>query len=203
MHQPGEERSFDERLAAFRACDFTTRGQREDIEQLTEEYIGRPSLQTRARTRLLLWHLLSSEIAPTARIAATGLDPVGLIMSLSPRMGRWLVYAVFLALWALAFSQARNGSYVLVIVMALWSVAVGYRWWRCNSIIRDLNSQILRELRSEYFDPSTLRRRLWRIEGQGFRPHSNVYALFRIDAQLSAGRAPGSPGRAEAGRRTK
>ncbi len=139
-----------------------------------------------------MWHLLQSEVAPTARLAATGLDPTGFLVSAYPRGGLWATYGLFLALCMLVGYRAKNGDYFWSIIFCLVAVMWFWRWWRVNRIVRDVESQVLRELRSGHFDPHTLRERLWRLEGYGFRPHSNVYALFRIDKRLRSSRAPES-----------
>src|SRR5215831_12290037 len=82
------------------------------MEYLVQEYLDGPHLQSRRRTSTLLRHLLMSEIAPTARMATTGCRPDGFLMVSLPRAGRWLNYALFVALWVLSVRELRRGDWL-------------------------------------------------------------------------------------------
>jgi hypothetical protein len=181
-----ETNDFDKRMAVFPGCEFRTLGQRADIEELVQEYIDCAQLHSKPRTRQLLWHLLQSEVAPTRRVADTGLDPTSLIVSLSPRFGQWITYGIFLALLLVASYRARGGNYDLSGFMGFMAIMLLYRWWRVRQILANLDWQVLRELRSGHFHPQILAERLWALERRGFRPHSNAYALLSMCQGVSA-----------------
>src|SRR5574337_182414 len=93
---------FSKELEGLRGCQFVYLHESRKIEDLVQSYLESPGLHSLDYNKRLLYHLLNSEYAPLQRVARTGLHPGGFWVRRFPRVGPWVVYALFIAIWAVS-----------------------------------------------------------------------------------------------------
>jgi len=181
--------TFIKELEALRGCEFRYLHESQKIEGLVQSYLNTPALHSLEWNKQLLLHLLNSEYAPLQRVARTGLQPTGLVVGRFPRVGPWVVYAGFIAIWAVAIGYAlspfrSSHAWGLIIPLTGFTVYHLRGWWRLRTLTAQVRELFDHEIVSGRFDPATVAERLRTLTQKGLKIHPNVFALLQLQEHL-------------------
>ncbi|NJD68078.1 MAG: hypothetical protein C3F12_11355 [Candidatus Methylomirabilota bacterium] len=181
--------TFIQEIEALRGCEFRYLHESEKIENLVQSYLESPKLHNPDYNRQLLYHLLNSEYAPLQRVARTGLQPGGLLVSRFPRVGPWIVYAGFIAIWALCIiyllSPYRTGqAWALMIPLVGFTIYHLHGWFKLRALTAEVRELFEREIVPGTFNPSSVCEHLLALGKKGLKIHRNVFALLDVQQRL-------------------
>lgn len=191
-----DDHAFINELEELRGCEFRYVHESRRIETLVQSYLESPELHSLDHNKQLLYHLLNSEYAPLQRVARTGLQPSGFLLSRFPRVGPWVVYAGFVAIWAVSIGYAlspfrSSQAWALIIPLIGFTVYHLRGWLRLRALTADVRELFDREIVSGRFDPTTLSERLRALMQKGLKIHPHVFALLQLQEHLQ--HSPTSP----------
>lgn len=183
--------AFTKELEELRGCEFMYLHESRRIENLVQSYLGSPELHGLDYNRQLLYHLLHSEYAPLQRVARTGLQPGGFWVRRFPRVGPWIVYAGFIAIWAVSIgymlSPYRSSqAWALVLPLIAFTIYHVRGWLRLRALTAEMRRLFDREIVPGHFDPVTLSEHLRALEQKGLKVHTNVFALLQLQQHLQS-----------------
>jgi len=182
---------FIKELEALRGCEFRYLHESRKIEDLVQSYLKTPALHGLEWNKELLLHLLNSEYAPLQRVARTGLQPGGFLVSRSPRIGPWIVYAGFIAMWAVSIAYAVSPyrsfrTWALFIPLVGFTIYHVHSWLRLRRLTADVQALFDREIVPGRFDPGTVSERLRALGQKGLKVHPNVFVLLELQQGLQS-----------------
>lgn len=180
---------FIKELEALRGCQFMYLHESRKIEDLVQSYLESSTLHSLDHTIQLLYQLLNSEYAPLQRVARTGLQPSGFWVRKFPRVGPWVVYTGFIAIWAVSIMYAvspyrSSQTWALFIPLLGFTIYHLHGWFRIRALAAAVRELIDREILPGRFDPATLSDRLHALEHKGLKVHPNVFTLLQLQQRL-------------------
>ncbi|MBZ0167886.1 hypothetical protein MELA_01675 [Candidatus Methylomirabilis lanthanidiphila] len=183
--------AFIKELEGLRGCEFRYLHESQRIENLVQSYLDSPKLHSLDGNKQLLYHLLNSEYAPLQRVARTGLQPGGFLVSRFPRVGHWIVYAGFITIWAVSIGYAlspyrSSQAWALLIPLLGFTIYHLRGWLRLRALTAEVRELFDREILPGHFDPASMFERLRALAQKGLKVHPNVFALLQLQQHLQS-----------------